>query len=587
MAVKQKKLSPEANKNLRLWLEDVQYQDFKKDLKAFVKTENWPEIEDSFYGHLTVGTGGIRGPLGLGPNRINMRTIGEAAQGLSQFIWDFGEAAVQGGVVVGYEARKFSKEFAQMCCQVFAANGIKAYLFEHLCATPELSFAVRFLKTTAGVMITASHNPRTDNGFKFYWSDGGQVVPPHDAKFMELVSAVEKIKKISLSEGAGKNLFSLVGKKIDQAYLKAIKSLSLVSSRSAQVVYSPMHGAGSTNVLPVLQQEGFKVTVVKEQAEPNENFPTAHGDLINPEFREVIELAFKLGESLVADLAIVSDPDADRIGVAAKINLAKPELKFLTGNEVGACLTHFLLSELKIKGNLNKNSTVIETYVTTTLISDIAKSFGVKPIDHLLVGFKFIAEIIEKMSDKENFIFAAEESLGYLAGTFVRDKDAAIAASLLCELVSKLKDRGHSLVDYLDEIYKEFGYYKNISHYLELKGKAGKERIAVIMQGLRSKSPKILAGTKVLSYIDRLDTQKAKPENYVVGQTGDQLTFILNKDGRTRVTVRPSGTEPKLKFYIQHYAPVDKTRLDVVKSKIDQEAEGFKNSILQYCDNIL
>lgn len=585
-ALAAKHLSPEAASNLILWLTDEQFKDFVPAVEQLLDSQNWHEIEDAFYSKITVGTGGIRGPLGVGPNRINLRTIGEAAQGLSQFIKDFGEEAIKKGVVVGYEARKFSPEFARLSCEVFAGNGIKAYLFDSLRSTPELSFAVRHLKTTAGVQITASHNPRTDNGFKFYWSDGGQVVPPFDLKFMDLVGAVNTIERLPLEEAQAKGLIELVGEEIDEAYIEQIRALSLIKSRSAKVLFSPIHGAGSTNVFNVLKAEGFDVEMVPEQSEPNGDFPTAHGDLINPEYREVMELPMRLGEEKGVDVVINSDPDADRIGVAAKRKLDSSELQFLTGNEIGVALIHFILNQLNHQGKLPQNGLVLETYVTTSLISDIATSFGVRVQDDLLVGFKFIGEIIEKLPHKDDFIFAAEESLGYLAGTFVRDKDGAIASLLLAELVSNLKDKGLSLVEYLDEIYNEYGYFKNILHTVELRGRVGKEHIGTIIKGLRSDPPRELVGLPVIEVVDRLDPELRHPDKYKVGRTGDQITFILSEDHRTKVTVRPSGTEPKVKYYIQHFEKVG-GNLDEVRRRVDQKAQELEKEIVSLGEDLI
>lgn len=580
-AVSDGHLSSDAAANLILWLTNPEYTEFAPQVEELLDGGDWKDIEDAFYTKIAVGTGGIRGSLGVGPNRINRRTIGAAAQGLSQFIKDFGSEYVKNGVVVGHEVRRFSREFAELSCEVFAGNGIKAYLMDHYRSTPELSFAVRFLKTTAGVQITASHNPRTDNGFKFYWTDGGQVVPPYDLKFMDLVSDVTTIEKMPLEEAKKKGLVKIVGEEIDKEYLKKIRELSLVKTRSAKIVFSPIHGAGLTNVLPVLEAEKFDVTVVPEQSEPDENFPTAHGDLINPEYREVMDLPIALGEKLGADIVINSDPDADRIGVAAKIRLGANELKFMTGNEVGEVMVYFILSQLKTQGKLHKDGLVLETFVTSSLISDIAKSFGVGVRDDLLVGFKFIGEIIEKLENKNDFLFAAEESLGYLRGTFVRDKDGAIASLTLAELVSWLKDQGKTVVDYQNEIYEKFGYYKNILHQVELRGKTGKENIGRIMRGLRSNPPREMGGFAVREMIDRLDPELRHPDKYKVGKTGDQLTFILDDEGKWQITARPSGTEPKIKYYIQAYGVVD-GNLDEIRRRVDEDAKKMEEAIVKY-----
>ncbi len=580
-AVQNRELSLEAGEALKHWLTETEFETFVPGIIKLIETGQWQELDNAFYTRLTVGTGGIRGPIGVGPNTINIRTIGEAAQGLSKFIWDFGKVYAQNGVVIGYDARKFAKDFAELCAEIFAANNIPAYLFAHLCATPEVSFAVRHLGVTAGVMITASHNPRTDNGFKFYWSDGGQVVPPYDTKFMELVSSVTEIKKIPLIEAKQSGLVRMVGPEVDAAYFAKVTELSLISSRSANIVFSPMHGSGSTNVLPALRQSGFGVTVVPEQADPDEQFPTAIGDLINPEFPEVMQLAVKLAEKNHADIALVADPDADRIGLAAKQS-GETTFKLFNGDEVGALLTHFILSQRQIKRTLPPRGLVIKTYVTTTLISDIAKSFNMEVKDDLLVGFKYIAEIIEKLEDKNDFIFAAEQSLGYLAGSFVRDKDAAIASLLLAELTSFLKDQGKTLGGYLDGLYNHYGYYKNSLHTLEVKGKSGKERTTAIMKHLRLKPPTLLGGLKVFDTIDRLDPALRSPDNYVPGKTGDQITFICSSDNKTRITVRPSGTEPVVKYYVQCYAPIEGQGLEVIKANIDSLAKQLETAIVSY-----
>ncbi len=574
-------LSPEAFENLKTWLTRDDLAEFRPAIIELIDAQAYQQLEDAFYTRIRVGTGGIRGPIGVGSNRINKRTIAEAAQGLSDFIADFGQEAKQKGVVVGYDARRFSKVFGELCCEVFAANGIKAYIFDSLRATPEVSFAVRYLKTVAGVQITASHNPRTDNGFKFYWTDGGQVVPPLDQKFMDLVQTVNKIQSLPFEEAVKQKKVEVISQDIDKAYIAAIRGLSLSTSRTAKVVFSPIHGSGSTNVLPVLEQEGYTVEVVPEQAKPDENFPTAKGDLINPEYREVMELPINLAEKLGFDVAINSDPDADRIGVAAKKHLASSAMQFLTGNEVGIALVHYILSELEKKKALTPNNLVIETSVTTSLIADIAKDFGIKAESNLLVGFKFIGEIIEKLANKNDFIFAAEESLGYLAGTFVRDKDAAIAALFLAELISKLKDNNKTLIDYLDEIYAKYGYYKNILHMVELPGKKGFVNIKNIMVGFRTSPPKEMAGFKVLETIDRLPEGQRTGEDYKVGATGDQLSFILSNDQKSKLTVRPSGTEPKIKYYIQHYGS-SSGDLNAVRARIDAEAESMEQNLVAH-----
>ena len=580
------KLSPAALANLDRWLTEPGLAAFVPDIEALAAHERWDELEDAFSARLRVGTGGIRGPLGPGPNRINARTIGEAAQGLSAFIDDYGSAAREAGVVVGHEARRQSREFAELSCEVFAAKGIRSHLFDGLRATPEISFAIRHLEATAGVQITASHNPRTDNGFKFYWSDGGQVVPPHDARFMQLVSDVDEVRRMPLAQAEAEGLVSAIGAGVDEAYVGAVRSLAAEDSRSAKVVFSPMHGAGSTNVLRVLRAEGFDVTVVPEQAEPDESFPTAAGDLINPEFPEVMALPVRLAEAVGADIAICADPDADRIGVAARMHWDSDGVSILTGNQVGAALTHYILSRRRDAGELRGHDLVIETLVTTGLIADVARGFGLEPVDDLLVGFKFIAQVIGGLDDPSRFVFAAEESLGYLAGDFVRDKDAAIGALLVCEMASRLKDRGATVPMYLDELYREYGYYRNALLLVELPGSAGRDVMSQVMLGIRADLPQSLAGMAVAAVADRLDEAARGPDAYRMGGSADIVTLHLSEDRRTRVTVRPSGTEPKLKVYVQHYAPAGAS-LEDTKAKVDSKAGALGEAVLDHCGQML
>ena len=378
-------------------------------------------------------------------------------------------------------------------------------------------------------------------------------------------------------------LIHIVGREIDEAYIKQILELSLVSTTSARITFSPLHAAGSTNVLPVLRARGFNVEMVKEQEKPDGSFPTATSDLINPEYAEVMALATARGQEQNADLVIVSDPDADRMSVAIKKRLDSSELSLLSGNEVGALLTHFILSRFKEEKKLSPKKLVIKTYVTTSLISDIAKGFNVKIVDDLLVGFKYIGQVIEALEDKNDFVFAAEESLGYLAGTFVRDKDAAIAGLLFAQMVSWLKDKHKSVPQYLDELYSEYGYYKNILYVSQMKGKQGFLKKKTIMQGLRENPPKELAGARVLKVIDRLPKEKRTLENYKVGATGDQITFVLGEDERTRVTVRPSGTEQILKYYIQYYQQAGEN-LAQTKKSADQKVTIIQKEIIAYQD---
>jgi phosphomannomutase len=585
----QARLSPEALHNLQQWLEDPSLAEFTPEIQSLVDRGDWGELEDAFYKHINIGTGGIRGAIGPGPNRINTRTIGEAAQALCQFIDARGAEARQGGVVVGHEARLGSLDFARVCSEVFAANGIRSYRFDGVRSTPEISFTVRHLHATAGVQITASHNPKTDNGFKFYWSYGGQVVPPLDQEFMELVSQVRDIRRLPLDAG-GAQWVTQLGPEVDDAYLNAVGSLSIESSRSARIVFGAIHGAGKTNVLPVLERAGFSVEPVPQQLEPDSSFPTAAGKLINPEYREVCEIPIEMAQRVGADIALCSDPDADRAAVATRVTPDAKQLDLLRGDDVGAALSHFVLNRRKQRGLSSPNDLVLETYVTTSLVSEVARSFDVECIDDLNVGFKWMAQIIQQREDegRVGFFFATEESIGYLAGNFERDKDASIAALLVSEMASALKDRGQTIWGYLDELYAQYGCYRNVQHLVELPGKTGMQVMREVMLGLRRSPPASLGGRRVVSVIDRLAADKSSRSAYAIGSGDDMLTFLLSEDQRNRVTVRPSGTEPKLKYYMQLFEPVPAgASVPGVREPLSQRALSVAHEIVDLCGNLI
>jgi phosphoglucomutase len=434
----------------------------------------------------------VYSPLhGIGPNRINTRTIGESAQGLAAYISGFGDKAKQRGVAIAYDTRLTSKEFAEFTAKVLAGNGVKTYLFKEFRTTPELSFAVRELGTMAGVVISASHNPPTDNGFKAYWEDGGQVVAPHDKAIIEEVNKVTALKLLELDEAERQDLFHYIGAEIDAKYIQAVLKLSLIAKRDVKIVYSPLHGTGQTSILPVLQQAGFgDVHVVTEQMIPDGNFPYVKAHFPNPEIPAASEMAMELAKTIDADLGMTSNPDADRLGVFGKHTDSKGNIQWilLNGNQVGVLVIDFLLNTLKQQGKLPQKGVVVKTLVTTDLVSVIAQKFGMLTVDDLLVGFKYIAEVIRNLPADQEFLFGAEESLGYLRGTFVRDKDAATAAITVAELAAELKAQGKSLYDRLNELYKQYGYFLETQKNVYVSGAEGVARVARMMKSLRKQS---------------------------------------------------------------------------------------------------
>lgn len=579
-------ISPEAFSNIQKWLADEEYAQYKDEIQTLIDKKDWKELDDAFYTHIRVGTAGVRGKLGAGPNRINVRTIGEAAQGLANFIEDFGQEAKDKGVVVGHEVRKQSREFAELTCSVLAANGIKTFLFDGIRSTPEISFAIRHLKALAGVDLTASHNPRTDNGFKFFWTDGGQVVPPYDEKFMQLVMSVSGIKKMEFAKALEEGFVTSVGKEVDDAYIQKILELTLVPSRSAKIAFSPLNSSGITNAFPALKKEGFDVSLLAEQSEPDENFPGAYRDYINPEFEEVLAPTMKFGEEIGADIAICTDPDGCRFAAAFRTDINSSKLYYFTADEIASAMLHFILALAKKEGKVLSDLVYLKTFTSTTLATDIAKSFGIKYVDDFLVGYKWMGEHVGKMENSKNFVFSFENTCGYCRGDFIRDKGGDIGAVTVAEIVSFLKDKGETLADYLNGIYKEHGYYRNVLYQVEVEGKSGFDNIVKFYKELRANPPKEIGGLPVLKIIDKLPEEARKPENYKAGATGDELTFILSEDEKTRLITRPSGTQPQFKHYIQVHSSVEGD-LKNCKEEADKMAQQIEDSFREYQDNVL
>jgi phosphoglucomutase/phosphomannomutase len=583
-AQKENKISKKSFLQIKRWLEKVEYKEFRKEVLDLVEKEKWSELEDGFSGVLEFGTGGIRGMMGVGPNRINFRTIGEASQGLANYLWrQDHRAKKEKGIVIAYDTRNNSRQFAEYSAKVFCGNGIKTYLFEDFRSTPELSFTVHHLSAQAGVVISASHNPPTDNGFKVYWSDGGQIIPPHDLEIIGEVKKVEKIKTLDLDIARIRDLLIDLGEEVDQAYLDYTMKTSQTNDRSAKIVFTPLCGTGGTSVLRVLKKLGFEVYEVPEQAEPDGSFTSVKNHITNPEFPGVFDRAEKRANKVSADLILASDPDADRIGLEF-FDKKSGKWQALSGNQIGVVLLRFLLSELQKKNLLSPRQLVVKTFVTTNLVSKIAESFGLRVISDLLVGFKYIANVIEKEDFQDNFIFGAEESHGFLAKPAVRDKDAAQAAILVAELASQLKNKGETIGDYLDAIYKKYGYYKEILYNMELRGIEGRKKILEIMKDLRENPPRKIGRFEVIRVIDRMagdikDRKTGEKLGEVLGFRGDMISFILSEDGETKLTVRPSGTEPKAKFYAAHWRKVD-GNLEEVKVKVDGGAKEILDDMV-------
>lgn len=577
-----------------LWLQSQEVDSETKEELLSIK-ENISEIEDRFYKDLEFGTGGLRGKIGAGTNRMNRFTVAKATQGLAEFIKDNILRHSQDdkcrsdrdtslvkheelSVVIAYDSRHKSAEFAKTAALVLAANGIKAYLFESLRPTPELSFAVRHLKATAGIVITASHNPPEYNGYKAYWADGGQLVPEIANKVIEKVNEVKDfscVRSIDEQEAFDKGLIDTIGKEIDDIYIEKVRNLRQREDidKNINIVYTPLHGTGNIPVRRVLQELGYhNVYVVKEQELPDPNFSTV--SYPNPEDPKAFKLAMELAEKVNGDIILGTDPDCDRVGVVVKDN--KGEYIVLNGNQTGALLLDYILSSRQKKNMLPSNGVVIKTIVTSELGRIISKHYGLETID-TLTGFKYIGEKIMEFeqSGEYSFQFGYEESFGYLTGTFVREKDAVIASMLICEMAAYYKQKGLNLYQALIQLYESFGYYIEELFSINLEGIEGKRKIDMIMDSFRKDYPKEIENLKIVKVNDYLSGK-----SYMTGD-GSLLPLNLPKENVLKFifedeswyALRPSGTEPKLKIYLSANGEsydIAYTKLKAIEKKVKE-----------------
>lgn len=540
----------------RQWLENPYFDEtVKAELKAIENDEN--EIKERFYMDLEFGTAGLRGIIGAGTNRMNIYVVRRATQGLANYILKVGKEGQ--GVAIAYDSRHMSPEFAQEAALCLAANGIKAFIFESLRPTPELSFAVRHLGCTAGINITASHNPPEYNGYKVYWEDGAQITPPHDTGIMAEVKAISDwntVKTMDKEQAEKAGLYEVIGQAIDDAYMEQLKKQVIhadaiqAEGKNLKIVYTPLHGTGNIPARRILKELGFEnVYVVKEQELPDGDFPTV--SYPNPEAAEAFELGLKLAKEIDADLVLATDPDADRLGVRVKDK--NGEYHDLTGNMSGCLLANYEIGQRKaVNGSLPEDGALIKTIVTSNLADAIAKGYGVNLIE-VLTGFKFIGQQILgfENSGKGTYLFGFEESYGCLIGTYARDKDAIVATMALCEAAAYYKTKGKTLWDAMIEMYDEYGYYKDDIKSVTLKGIEGLQKIQEIMETLRKQPPVEFAGHKVVSFRDYkkdLITDVATGEQKPTGLPNSNVLYYDLTDDAW-VCVRPSGTEPKVKFY--------------------------------------
>lgn len=532
-------MNPELMKKAEYYLSNEEDAFFRDDLQKVIDANDEDELNDRFYRELEFGTAGLRGVIGGGLNRMNTFVVRRATQGLACYLKKSGEPQT---AVIAYDSRHFSPEFAKSAALVFAANGIKTFLFTSLRPTPVLSFAIRYLKTTAGIMITASHNPAEYNGYKVFWKNGSQITPPVDTGIIDEVNSVTgEIPTLSEQEAVAKELLVYIDREVDDAYNEMVKSYScrpelFASSKDIKIVYTPLNGAGKVPVVRVLNDLGLNVILVPEQAEPDGDFPTT--PFPNPEIAEAMDRAVSLAQKEKADLVLGTDPDSDRIGIA--VPLPDGRYQLVTGNQFGCILAYYLLSYRKEKGLDTKPAGVVKTIVSTNLIDRIAESFGVE-CPSVLTGFKWIARQMEDFEKRGvEFVMGFEESYGFLVETEVRDKDAVSAAMLICEIALYCRSRGMTIIDYLTDIFARFGFFEEFAVSKYFQGESGARFMAELMEDLRKNPPKELADIPVVRALD-----------YKTGVNGLPLSNVLQyylEDGSV-VSVRPSGTEPKIKFY--------------------------------------
>lgn len=573
------------------WLENEYFDEkAREELRALAGNEE--EIKDRFYKDLQFGTGGLRGKIAMGTNRMNIYTVSRTTQGLADYLIEKAreqkdsQQYLNRGVVIAYDCRHKSREFAETTALVLNANNIKAYLFEDVRPTPELSFAVRYLHAITGIVITASHNPPEYNGYKIYGSDGGQIIPEIADRVITHINRIKDyslIKRLDRPAAVQKGLFNIIGPEVDEVYLRKIKELAIRNDnqidKTIRIVYTPLHGAGNIPIRKILKERGFaNVFVVEEQVQPDPDFSTVESP--NPEYPAAFELAIKLGQKVNAEILIATDPDADRIGLAVR----NPSTKYtiLNGNQVGILLLYYILSSKKELNQLPPNGFIVKTVVTSDMSKVIADSFGVDTYE-TLTGFKFICNMEKTVQEKEgkSFLFGYEESIGYLTGDFVRDKDAVISAMLIAEMTAYYSKKGLTLLQVLEGLYKKYGYYEEYQHSIYLEGAEGEKKIAEIMQAFRKKLPEVK------------DIEIARIEDYETSPitlTRSNVLKIIFSDGSWYV-LRPSGTEPKIKIYLSFHAKTRKEaqqKLNLTKSTILQkinsirEDKGVRSSHLTY-----
>ena len=586
-ALQEKKINQVAFDEISKWMTDEEFAEFRDSLSEKIQSENWDFLMDAFYRVLIFGTGGIRGVMDIGTNRMNNYMIRWASQAYAQYILKHKSALASKGIAIAYDSRHNSETFMKETARVLAANGIPVHIYDYYKATPQLSFTVRHLGCAGGIVLTASHNPPQFNGYKVYDENGVQVLPDVGVEIEEEFKNISTINKMDFGEAVDKGLILYIPKEVDQAFAESAKKASIYGGRNVKIVFSPLHGVGSQSVLPVLKELGFEdIVLVDEQMSLDGDFPNVTGHFPNPEFPVVYDRAIELAKNVGADIILVSDPDADRLGMA--IPDREGNWKSLDGNRGAVLMTYFILDTLSRQNKIPENPVMVKTSVTTELFRDVAEGFGVEVIGDLLVGFKFIGDRIQNLPPEKHFIFAAEESVGYLYGTAYRDKGAETPAVIAAEMAVYCKENNITPTDLLEQIYEKYGYYAERLFYKEIQGFGAFDQMNLAMKKLRENLPKEIGGRKVLKVLDRSNGELRDAQTGELLETrnwdkGDMLSFFFTDDERTVIHARPSGTEPKMKYYTNVKGRLNEKS----KDEIMAEAEVLEKAIAQIFEDIL
>jgi phosphoglucomutase/phosphomannomutase len=598
-------ITPKARENATIWLNEPRYQAYASQVADLITAAKWQELDDAFWTTIPFGTAGRRGKMyPIGTNAINERTMGESARGLADCLLqqrasESSPSSQPLRCAIAYDTRHRSRQFAELCAEILVAADIEVLFLDGHRATPELAFTVREMHCDAGIMISASHNPPSDNAIKVFWNDGAQVRPPHDAALIDFVNRVGDIPRIPFAQGVAEKRVRFVQKEMDIGYQRAVLKMSQGTSIDAatrqnlRILYSPLHGVGRTSVEPVLRSAGFtNVKLFGPQSEPDGDFPNVPQHVANPENPAVFDALIEEAKRLGADLVLASDPDADRIGAAALISSVKPsEWGFITGNQLGVLMGEWLLQNLQKTGTLSPQHFIVKTLVTSNMLVRLAESYGIKTVTEVLTGFKWIGLEIDRHGP-EKFVLGTEEAHGYLAGTHIRDKDAAVAALILAEYAATLKPRGKTLFDELDRLYQRVGLHIEKSFALTLPGADGMERMRTVMGAFRSAPPSSIAKIDVNQVRDYKNQtvmqigQRSRDTKPFAGPQSDMIFLDLAIPHHS-IAIRPSGTEPKLKFYLcSALSPAESGDLNAAKKHLNERLSSIEKGIREFVAEI-